>query len=225
MRRFFILALPLLALLPTVLVAGEGRKEKPDPASTKGSKAVSGFDVDAFIKAHDKNQDGYLTKDEVPERFRSSFDRMDTNHDGKLSREELLQGLVYLQARPRPSDLMFLLVETSDCDECCAEELQLMYTFLRKLDTNGDGTINPDELQAAREKLISARVAAILKALDTDKDGKISRTEARGQVQRHFDVLDTNKDGYVDRNELWQAAAAKPPALPRPGVKLQPKNK
>jgi len=232
MRRSFILALPVLALLATALVAGEGRQEKPDQTSSgqadkaAGSKAVSGFDVDAFIKAHDKNKDGYLSKDELPERFRSYFDQLDANHDGKLSREELVRGLVYTQARPRPSDLVFLLVEASDCDEGCAEELQIMYSFLHQLDTNKNVTIDPEELKVARKKLIDRRVDAIFRDLDTNKDGKISRAEARGQVKRHFEELDTNKDGSIDRDELWEAAAAKPPVLPpRTGVKLQPKTK
>ena len=37
----------------------------------------------------DKNKDGKLTKDEVPERMQSFFDAIDANHDGAVSKQEL----------------------------------------------------------------------------------------------------------------------------------------
>ena len=38
----------------------------------------------------DKNADGRLSKDEVPERMQGMFERGDTNGDGFLSRDELV---------------------------------------------------------------------------------------------------------------------------------------
>jgi hypothetical protein len=40
--------------------------------------------------------------------------------------------------------------------------------------------------------------------LDTDKDGSISRAEAKGHVklEKNFDAIDTNKDGKLSREEL-----------------------
>jgi Ca2+-binding EF-hand superfamily protein len=49
-------------------------------------------------------------------------------------------------------------------------------------------------------------VDAILRRMDTDKDGKISRSEARDRIAENFDRIDTNKDGYLDRNELLAMA-------------------
>src|ERR1700730_13312243 len=45
-------------------------------------------------------------------------------------------------------------------------------------------------------------VESLLKQMDTDKDGKISREEAKGKLAESFDKIDTNKDGYLDRKEL-----------------------
>ena len=39
----------------------------------------------------DRNNDGKITKEELPERMQESFSRMDTNGDGSLDREELRQ--------------------------------------------------------------------------------------------------------------------------------------
>ena len=44
--------------------------------------------TDNFIKHFDKNKDGALTKDECPPGLAKIFDRVDTNHDGKLDLQE-----------------------------------------------------------------------------------------------------------------------------------------
>jgi Ca2+-binding EF-hand superfamily protein len=207
-------ALPALLLAVGLVTAADGPKDRPsstrDKQADRANRPLFHFDVDAFLKEHDKNKDGFLTREELPERFRHNFDKIDTNKDGKLSREELRKGAIYLEPRRRPSDVVFVLVEMSDCDECCAEELQLIYDFLRKLDTNKDGTIQVGELKEAREALVRARVDRLFKALDTNKDGKISRDEAKGQIKKNFDQLDTNRDGFIDRDELTAAAREKP---------------
>jgi uncharacterized protein (TIGR03000 family) len=165
------------------------------------------FDVDEFIKDYDKNGDGFLQRDEVPPYLRDRFDELDTNKDGKLSREELEKGAVHLQPRRRPSDVVFLLIEISDCDDDCEGELQRAYDALRKLDTKKDGKIDPEALKTVRQELLEERVDNIIKELDTDKDGKISRKEAKGPIKRNFDEIDTNKDGFIDRDELLKAAS------------------
>jgi Ca2+-binding EF-hand superfamily protein len=113
-----------------------------------------------------------------------------------------------------PADVLNVLEEMSDCDEGCVQELQAMYDQLRKLDPKGTGKIDPAALKARREQLIADRVDEIMKDLDTDKDGKISRDEARGMIKRDFDKIDLNKDGFIDRDELMKAAAAEPAAPP-----------
>jgi Ca2+-binding EF-hand superfamily protein len=45
-------------------------------------------------------------------------------------------------------------------------------------------------------------VETLLKQMDTNKDGKISRDEAKGKLAESFAKIDANKDGYLDRKEL-----------------------
>ena len=140
---------------------------------------------------------------------------MDTNKDGKLSREELEAGAAYLQPRRRPSDVVNLLIEAGDADEESRQELQTIYDQLRKLDKNHDGKIDADEIKEMGERLIQERVDGLIEDLDVNHDGKISRDEARGRLKRDFDKIDLNKDGFIDRDELLKAArerAATPPA-------------
>jgi len=168
------------------------------------------FDVDRFLERHDKNKDGFIQRDELPERLQHAFDELDTNKDGKLSREELERGAALLQRQRRPADVIDVLVENADCDEDCAKELQFMYDRLRKLDRNNSGKIDPAALKETRDRLVAARVDEILKDLDANGDGKISRDEARGWVKQDFDKIDTNKDGFIDRDELLKAASERP---------------
>jgi hypothetical protein len=58
-----------------------------DQPQAKGEP--KGFNLEQFIKEHDKNKDGFLDRSEWPERLKDVFDRIDGNKDGKLSREEL----------------------------------------------------------------------------------------------------------------------------------------
>jgi len=207
--------LPVLVVVG-VLVAGEDRKEKkpPDKPAAKDearpAKSARVFDVDEFMQDYDSNKDGFLSKDELPERWRHAFEKLDVDKDGKLSKAELEKGFHHLQARRRPSDFVFVLVEMSDCDECSADELQVVYDFLRKLDKNNNGKIEADELKAGRADLVKKRIDGIFTELDANKDGKISKDEARGYIRRHFKDLDANNDGFISRDELEKGATDLP---------------
>jgi len=45
-------------------------------------------------------------------------------------------------------------------------------------------------------------IAEMMKRMDQDGNGIVSKQEARGPVQMHFDRLDTNEDGGLDETEL-----------------------
>ena len=60
-------------------------------------------------------------------------------------------------------------------------------------------------------------MAKWLADMDTNKDGKISKAEARGPLARAFDQADTNKDGYLDKEELRRLATRFLANQPKPG--------
>src|SRR5262249_43756578 len=133
MHRLFLLAIPVAAYL---LAAGPGiaQRDRRDARAERRAERKDQrrplFDARAFLKEHDRNGDGFLSKDELPAWLRHNFARLDANKDGKISLEELEKGAPYIQQRRRPSDVVVVLVEMSDCDECCAEELQRVYDTL-----------------------------------------------------------------------------------------------
>ena len=217
MRRSSLVLVAVLALGLGWLALAQDRQpqdklpqpKKQSPTGKQGPGPLH-FNVDQLIKDYDTNGDGYLERNEVPAYLREHFDELDTNKDGKLSREELEKGAALLQPRRRPSDVVYFLLEMSDCDDDCSGELQRMYDVLQKADKNKDGKLDADELKAMRQQLIEERVDNIMKELDTNKDGRISREEARGPIRHDFDQIDTNKDGFIDRDELMRAATERP---------------
>jgi len=218
MSRFLCWTVLVLAVSAAGLTIARDGKDSPDkkPAVAPPAEPTY-FDVERFLEEHDRDKDGRLTREELPPRLRHAFDKLDADKDGKLSREELLRGIAFLQPRRRPSDVVFVVIEMSDCDDGCVEEVQRMYDVLRQLDRNKDGKIDPDELAAMRRHIVGERVDSLIEELDANKDGKISRAEARGEIRRNFKALDRNKDGYVDRAELMQAAQARHPTAPSKG--------
>ena len=45
----------------------------------------------------------------------------------------------------------------------------------------------------------------IFAQLDTNKDGKISKSEAKGPLAESFSTIDTNEDGFITKEELKNA--------------------
>jgi Ca2+-binding EF-hand superfamily protein len=56
----------------------------------------------------------------------------------------------------------------------------------------------------------------IFTELDTNKDGKISKSEAKGPLAESFSKIDTNEDGFISKEELKNA--------PKPERKERPRN-
>ncbi len=77
-----------------------------------------------------------------------------------------------------------------------------------QLDVNKDGKLSADErsqMRGGHHRGAMGGGHGRMMALDTDKDGRISRTEAmagKARVADHFDKMDINKDGYLDRADM-----------------------
>jgi uncharacterized protein (TIGR03000 family) len=109
----------------------------------------------------------------------------------------------------RLSDAVKTLIEMTDSEQGCVLEVQRIYDMLRKLDTGKNGKIDPAALKAERERIVAERVKKIFDHLDTNRDGKITKDEAKGLIKEHFDKIDRNGDGAITYEELLQAAQEK----------------
>jgi Ca2+-binding EF-hand superfamily protein len=139
------------------------------------------------IKESDKNNDGKITKDELPEQMQRMFPRIDTNQDGAIDREELAvmekrmaergQGGQRPDGQPgqrpdgqRPEGQPGQRPQNPQGQGRGLPPLPV----LQALDANHDGEISSDEI---------ANAVKALKSLDKDGNGKLTMDElmpARG---------------------------------------------
>jgi Ca2+-binding EF-hand superfamily protein len=140
-----------------------------------------------------------------PEQFIKRFDK---DHDGQLSRDEV---------PPRIAQAFDRFDRNGDGKLDRREVAAMLETLRRRFGVTGR--------QAGQRPGLDRMVNNILERLDANKDGMVSKEEARGPLARNFERLDTNHDGFLDRGELRQAAErllAARRAGGRPGAKGGP---
>jgi len=204
-----------IAALCCLVFAFASAQNKPQPGAGQGGsgKLSDGqnaprFDAARFLKDHDTNKDGKLSKDELPAAAQREFDQLDTNKDGFISLEELEQHAARMaRQRPQLVEVVYYTIDIPEEHAPTVQELQAAYDQLRKLDKNKDGKIDESELKACREERKKERIDHIFTVLDKNKDGKISKEEARGLWADNFSQLDKNNDGFLDKQEVEAACA------------------
>ncbi|MCH3884880.1 EF-hand domain-containing protein [Tenacibaculum aquimarinum] len=67
--------------------------------------------------------------------------------------------------------------------------------------------------QRGGERLSTDQIFA---QMDTNKDGKLSKTEVKGPLAKGFSDIDKNEDGYISKEELENA--------PKPERRQRPRN-
>jgi Ca2+-binding EF-hand superfamily protein len=161
------------------------------------------------------------TRAEVESHVAAAFAKLDSNHDGAITEDEL-------NARKERREKRA---------EQRAERFDPSKLFDR-LDSNHDGKITAAEAEAARSQHAKARpgkpaaaqataVGGLFDRADGDKDGVVTRAEfdtigqrvksriehagmrRAGKGARMFDTADSNGDGRVSLGEMQQAALSR----------------
>ena len=154
----------------------------------------------------DANKDGAVTKEEVTagrdqfvQRFElkkgdapegmmldhpvgdpnAAFDRLDTNKDGAISRDEFAKG-----REERIERRIVMREEGKDGAKRTPKDGKDMQKHVMRMHGGPGG--------------FGSRMIVMA---DTDKDGKITLAEAEALALQHFDQMDTNKDGKVTPEE------------------------
>ena len=208
------LRLPTLAFL-LFAVAGTYADDKQDKATPPA--AILKMTPEQLLKHWDKNKNGFVDKEELPQQIQQFFERLDQNGDGKLDQKEIGQLLTILKRRRLEQDAAQGKAKGKNKGGDLDSNIDAL---LCGLDTNKDGKISRDE--AAGRPLAKA-----FASLDKNKDGYLDRTELAAWVQRigragannagkgqkgaafaarnalpDFDALDKDADGRLTPAEL-----------------------
>jgi Ca2+-binding EF-hand superfamily protein len=176
----------------------------------------------------DRNGDGVLQKSEVPTRMQNLFQRGDTDHDGKLTPDEI-RAMASHQGAPagNPSlpmehgistanDPLLFALDMNHDDVISAAEIAAASTSLLTLDKNHDGMITPDEMSTAVQTP-QERTERMLNGYDANHDGRIAKDETPDRMWTRFDAIDANHDGYLDKDEMIQYYSNPANLAPRRG--------
>jgi len=177
--------------------------------SPKLEDKTSVSDLEQRLMLLDKNGDDVLTADEMPERMKPIFERGDTNHDGKLTKDEM-RTMSGAQADPqgRPvgrgnfnsMDPIMLVLDVDKDGVLSAVEIANAPVQLKTLDANGDGALAADEIRM-KQQTPRQRAEHLFDEWDTNKDGALLKEEMPDRMQTQFETIDTNHDGKVDMEE------------------------
>jgi Ca2+-binding EF-hand superfamily protein len=120
------------------------------------------------------------------------FNAMDTNHDGKITKEEM--------AAAQQRDLQLARSKI-------AQELQAKF---KQLDTNHDGQLSLAEFMAAAPPISANETPdQLVQRYDSNHDGKVTLDEFRAPELAKFAKVDANHDGIVTPDELRAASGRK----------------
>lgn len=133
-----------------------------------------------------------ITRTDFIKSVDARFNAIDTNHDGKISKEEMAAE------------------QQRELQQAKAAIAKKMEDQFRQLDTNKDGKLSLQEFMAAAPPVRTSETSDQLVArLDTNHDGTVSVDEFRAPELAKFNRIDTNHDGVVSPEELRAAQGRK----------------
>ena len=190
-----------------------------------------GADLGAFFDRFDANEDGKLTKDELPERAADRIMKADADGDGAVTKEELEAAREKMgggRGEGGPDvGAFFDRFDANEDGKLTKDELpEQLAERIMKADADGDGAVTKEELEAAREKMGGQRggdgerggrgkrggqgqgghgVGALLDRFDANEDGKLTKDELPERAAEKIMQADADGDGAVTKEELEAA--------------------
>ncbi len=185
---------------------------RPEP-SDRPATPPPGFNVEDFFRRLDRNSDGKIGADEVPQGQPGEFikrliQRADRDGDGAVTLEEV-RALAPQVLPPRGGNPLFAALDRNGDGKITADELSSAAEILKQLDRDGDGAISLEEAAprfAGPGAGNPSELLQRLRAADRNGDGKLSKEEVPEPLRPVFERIDRNGDGVLDADELRAAA-------------------
>lgn len=207
-------------------------KQKPVRARPgrpgKAARPVPG----RFIAALDKNGDGKLTADEVPEERREKvgklITRLDKDGDGALSPAEV-PAREQAEAAGRKPDganvaaAMFQRMDANGDGKVAADEVpderrEQVSRMIRRADRDGDGLLSQEEFAAVAKQRAQAVKMRVEKTGEKPAPASAAKTAAAGKKKKPgkvqampaslFRAVDKDRDGSLNGDEISGASEA-----------------
>jgi Ca2+-binding EF-hand superfamily protein len=165
----------------------------------------------------DRNKDGYLEKEEVPETLQMQlgrFEAVDADEDGKAYPHEVEAFLAQQQAGLRAQiharasdqdDALFTALDADRDQRLDGREVAGAAQRLAALDRDADGKLTPGELP---EMLLLGLARGSLENADaTFAPPPVIVRRADDKAPRWFNAMDANSDGAISQREFLGPAA------------------
>jgi Ca2+-binding EF-hand superfamily protein len=170
---------------------------------------------------------GPMTRAGVVQMVQSHFAKLDSNHDGFLTKAEMDSAHDRTRSKVRTRIEKHMGEHGGDMPDRAA--------MFDRLDTNHDGSITRQEFTSAKPRVKERRVVVLndgaamaehgkmgvrahrmgmrmgghmFEKADSNNDGKVSIQEATNAAAAHFDAADANHDGTLSPDEMRAAHEA-----------------
>ena len=102
----------------------------------------------------------------------------------------------------KPADKIVLTLHYFGCTPTMCEALTHEYIISIRPEDNGARTFGFNKGKQNTNTNTPNSPESIFGKMDTNKDGKIAKSEAKGNLLTNFDRRDLNKDGFITLNEM-----------------------
>lgn len=156
-----------------------------------------------FMKYFDTNADGSVDMAEFKIAAAERFKKMDADNDGIVSKDEFRS---HMRARKdERKEKSFARMDTNgngsiERDEFLAHKKARAERKFTRMDKDANGSVSKEEYASCKKRKYDKK--GMLKRIDTNGDGQVTRDESLSAWTKWFKYIDANNDQVVTADEV-----------------------